>query len=107
MDLPKVQRGFVWKPNQIEDLWDSLIRKYPIGAFVLSPKADGKFEMLDGQQRATAICLGFGNESFRKGTEDKVKIFIDIEKPDAEDARKYFFRVITKSHPWGYEKIII
>jgi len=36
-ELPKVQRGFVWKPNQIEVFWDSLLRGYPVGAFVLSP----------------------------------------------------------------------
>lgn len=102
-ELPKVQRGFVWKPFQIEDLWDSLLRRYPVGAVVLSPKSKGKFELLDGQQRATAICLGFGKKAFR-GTEDKLKVFIDIERPDSDDPRNYFFRVITKSHPWGYQR---
>lgn len=29
--LPGLQREFVWTPNQIEDLFDSLIRGYPIG----------------------------------------------------------------------------
>ena len=55
VSLPSVQRGFVWRPSQIENLWDSLLRGYPIGAFVMSPKENnGSFEMLDGQQRA---CL--------------------------------------------------
>jgi hypothetical protein len=102
--LPTVQRGFVWRPFQIENLWDSLLRGYPIGAFVLSPKeSNGFFELLDGQQRATAICLGFGNETFRD-SQDKIKVFIDLEKPKGEDNRKYMFRVITQSHPWGYRK---
>jgi len=63
ISLPTVQRGFVWKPYQIENLWDSLLRGYPIGAFVLSPKKDdpGQYELLDGQQRASAICLGYYN----------------------------------------------
>jgi hypothetical protein len=104
VDLPKVQRGFVWKANQIEDLWDSLLRRYPVGSFVLFPKSDTKFELLDGQQRATAICLGFGNPTF-KGTENKIKIFIDLERPSGNDNRKYYFRVINKSHPWGYDKV--
>ena len=65
VSLPQVQRGFVWRPFQIENLWDSQLRGYPVGAFVLSPKSDnGSFEMLDGQQRATAICLGFENHTF-------------------------------------------
>ncbi len=102
VELPKVQRGFVWKPNQIEDLWDSLLRKYPVGAFVFNIAADGKLQLLDGQQRATAITLGFDHKTFRK-TENHFKIFIDLELPQ-NDARKYFFRVITESHPWGYQR---
>jgi uncharacterized protein with ParB-like and HNH nuclease domain len=26
IDLPTVQRGFVWRPYQIENFWDSLLR---------------------------------------------------------------------------------
>ena len=26
VQLPVIQRGFVWKPNQIEDLWDSIFK---------------------------------------------------------------------------------
>ncbi len=104
VELPKVQRGFVWKPSQIEDLWDSLLRRYPIGSFVLFPKPDGKFDLLDGQQRATAISLAFGKETFRE-TEEKIKVFIDLERPSLEDGyRKFFIRVINKSHPWGYDR---
>ena len=28
VQLPAVQRGFVWRPSQIEGLWDSLFRGY-------------------------------------------------------------------------------
>lgn len=104
VSLPSVQRGFVWRPSQIENLWDSLLRGYPIGAFVMSPKeSNGSFEMLDGQQRATSICLGFGKETFRD-SQDKIKVFIDLDKQKGDDNRKYIFRVITRSHPWGYQK---
>ncbi len=49
--LPNVQRDFVWKPSQIEDLWDSILRGYPIGSFVLSKsEKSNKLELLDGQQ---------------------------------------------------------
>lgn len=33
--LPSIQRDFVWKTDQIETLFDSLMRKYPIGTFLL------------------------------------------------------------------------
>ena len=36
VDLPMIQRGFVWKPKQIIDLWDSLLSGMPIGALMVS-----------------------------------------------------------------------
>ena len=33
--LPAIQREFVWKPNQIELLFDSLMRNYPIGSLLM------------------------------------------------------------------------
>lgn len=32
--LPSIQREFVWKPEQIEELFDSLMQDYPIGTFL-------------------------------------------------------------------------
>ena len=32
--LPAIQREFVWQPDQIERLFDSLMRGYPIGSFL-------------------------------------------------------------------------
>lgn len=113
--LPNVQRSFVWKPSQIENLWDSLLRGYPVGAIVLSQKPDKlepnkehssskpvPFELLDGQQRVTAIRLGFGTDTFRQ-SEKRFKVFIDLAPP-SDSNLKYQFRVITSSHPWGYQR---
>lgn len=115
VNLPNVQRGFVWKPSQIENLWDSLLRGYPVGAIVLSQKTAKQktkndssiskpvsFELLDGQQRVTAIRLGFGTDTFRH-SERRFKIFIDLAPP-TDNNLKYQFRVITSSHPWGYQR---
>ncbi|MEI6293498.1 MAG: DUF262 domain-containing protein, partial [Methanomicrobiales archaeon] len=33
--LPAIQREFIWKPNQIIGLFDSLMQDYPIGSFLL------------------------------------------------------------------------
>lgn len=46
--LPNLQRGFVWKPNQIEALWDSIFRGYPIGAVLMSFDGVNR-NLLDGQ----------------------------------------------------------
>jgi uncharacterized protein with ParB-like and HNH nuclease domain len=32
--LPSIQREFVWSPEQIKMLFDSLMRKYPINSFL-------------------------------------------------------------------------
>ncbi|MGO1041101.1 DUF262 domain-containing protein [Clostridioides difficile] len=32
--LPAIQRKFVWKSEQIERLFDSIMRGYPIGTFL-------------------------------------------------------------------------
>ncbi len=33
--LPAIQRKFIWTPDQIESLFDSIMRGYPIGTFLL------------------------------------------------------------------------
>lgn len=77
--LPAFQREFVWKPNQVLDLFDSMLKAYPIGSVLLwrtdVPLAQqrdlGEFELpatpakyptnyvLDGQQRLTSIYGAF------------------------------------------------
>ena len=106
--LPTVQRGFVWKPYQIENLWDSILRGYPVGSVVLTPKnnENDNYEILDGQQRLTAIGLGMckNEETILRSSQKEIRIFIDLAKPVNGDNRKYIFRVSTRSHPWGYQK---
>ena len=64
VQLPSVQRGFVWKPKQIEDLWDSILRGYPIGSFMLSHSGD-KYDLMDdstmfkGYFTITTRLIGF------------------------------------------------
>lgn len=99
--IPNVQRRFIWKPSQIENVWDSILRGYPIGAFVFNRK---NMDLLDGQQRATSICMGFGDVINLDKRSQNFRLFIDLEKPKNTDKRMYIFRIITKSHPWGYQK---
>ena len=106
--LPSLQRGFVWKPRQIEALWDSIFSGYPIGSIIVAENGEKK-ELLDGQQRCTSIALGFYNP-FR----DKVtgflslkdyfpSVWIDLKPATLTNSQNYVFRVLTKSHPWGYQ----
>lgn len=76
LDIPEFQRGFVWLPEQVKWLADSLYREYPIGqALIWSPpgyaSARGpvgtqspKLWIVDGQQRTTAFCLLLGRKPY-------------------------------------------
>lgn len=109
VELPTIQRGFVWKPKQIEDLWDSLLRGYPIGSFLFSQTGQNLY-LMDGQQRATSIFLGyfnpFNSSNATKAWAIKGKlpvVWIDI-KPEAKPVdSKFLIRAVTCSHPWGYQ----
>lgn len=117
--LPSVQRGFVWKAQQIENIWDSILREYPIGSFLLQ-QTENTFYLMDGQQRATSIFLGHFNP-YTNADETKAwsikgelpVVWVDICPKDKPDTSKYSIRLTTRSHPWGYkaknnwEKLIV
>lgn len=109
VELPSVQRGFVWKPKQIEDLWDSILRGYPIGSFLFSRTSD-KLHLMDGQQRATSIFLGhfnpFNINSNTKAWALKGElpiVWLDIKPKIKPATSKFLIRLTTRSHPWGYQ----
>ena len=44
--LPAIQREFVWRPEQVVRLFDSVMRGYPIGSFLswkVSPETAKQF----------------------------------------------------------------
>lgn len=106
--LPTLQRGFVWKPYQMEALWDSILRGYPIGALLMS-KVDNNKDLLDGQQRCTTIALGF-HDPFKnpRGVlnikpKNAPSIWLDLKPMEKNKyGLKHAVRVLTRSHPWGY-----
>jgi hypothetical protein len=65
--LPAIQREFVWKPEQIERLFDSLMQGYPIGTFLfwkVEAGTSSKFKfydfVLNYHQRDAAHCPELG-----------------------------------------------
>ena len=110
VELPAIQRGFVWKPYQMECLWDSVFREYPIGSFLLT-NTGNSLMLIDGQQRATTIALGYYNpwhsDLSRLGNATNLPvIWMDVSDDDnvpITENCKYVFRVVTRSHPWGYQ----
>jgi hypothetical protein len=112
VDLPELQRGFVWKPYQIEGVWDSLLRGFPIGSFLLSTDDNKKLFILDGQQRATSIALGFYNpwqdeENQKFWSLKKIPVlWLDLLPNEKTLTQKYVLKLITQSHPWGYQTVV-
>jgi uncharacterized protein with ParB-like and HNH nuclease domain len=52
--LPAIQREFVWRPEQICQLFDSLLRRYPIGSFLfwnVSAENSRRFVFYDFMRR--------------------------------------------------------
>ena len=120
--VPVLQRGLVWDPSQIELLWDSILRGFPIGALVLSAKIPEQIKstdetkpnithhLLDGQQRCDAIALGY-KDAFRvlSGQAEVACItsilWLDLDPTKDEwSTREFVVRLTTPSHPWGYTR---
>ena len=53
---PSYQRNFIWGKKDQQSLIDSILKGWPLPTFFIYKKPDGKFEMVDGQQRAETIC---------------------------------------------------
>lgn len=108
--IPALQRGLVWQPKQVEMLWDSILRGFPIGSFVITSSQSNKdqlvdhnlnpeYFLLDGQQRYNAIALGFAPPD----EHSKSVLWVDLlPNPAITSSRKYWVKVTTASHPWGY-----
>lgn len=124
--LPNIQRPFVWSEDQIDKLFDSIMRQYPIStllvwrtrekvkhrkfitdwkdslkvsdAYVME-NADAKGMVLDGQQRLQSLIIGLA------GSYNGKELHFDVlsgAKASPEDIR-YRFRFLPASNaqwPW-------
>ncbi len=118
--LPMIQRGFVWKPNQIIELWDTLLQDMPIGALLVSEMApdahaitlsaerqridtlsSGKrLALVDGQQRTLAILTGW---PLPPGTAYTHRLWVDFADTPRSGERLRL-RITTRNQPFGFQR---
>ena len=100
LQLPEMQREYVWKATRVRDLLDSLYRGYPSGV-ILAWEADEQVAtrefsvetsnhppsrpllLLDGQQRITSLSSVLRGEPVHvRGLRKPVEILFNLEHPD-------------------------
>jgi len=53
---PAYQREFVYKPEQQQAVIDTLSKDYPLNVMYWADHGNGRYELIDGQQRTLSIC---------------------------------------------------
>jgi hypothetical protein len=61
-EIPEWQRGEVWNSERKQQLIDSILRGWKLPKFYFVKWEDDEYEVVDGQQRLTAIYEFFANE---------------------------------------------
>lgn len=111
--IPAFQRGYVWEPDRVAYLMDSIYKRYPFGSLLFwrtkeklkverdlgpfeipDPKEDYPVDyVLDGQQRITSIFGTFQNELKPGITGTWTDIYFDTEAED--NAQDTLFVALT------------
>jgi len=101
LQLPEMQRQYVWRQAKVRDLLDSLYRGYPSGiilawnaphasevetrAFAIAANRDeaATLLLLDGQQRLTSLSSVLrGEPVYVRGRKTPVEILFNLDHPD-------------------------
>ena len=112
--LPMIQRGSVWRPHQIIELWDSLLQGMPIGSMMVGElkegtpvrrpgehrhelvEAGGGLALIDGQQRTLAMLV-----AWPRAVEMDRRVWVDFaETPPVGQLLR--LRVTTTNQPFGF-----
>ena len=59
---PPYQREFIYKDKQREAVINTVTKKFPLNVMYWAVRADGNFEVIDGQQRTISVCQFINNK---------------------------------------------
>src|SRR5215211_717978 len=62
LELPEIQRGYVWDEARASRLIESLLLNIPIPVVYFAETEDAKWEIIDGHQRIKSIVRFVNNE---------------------------------------------
>lgn len=117
--IPGFQRGYVWRVAQIKNLFDSLIKNYPVGSFIIwktkknieartlngEKLTKEKYLILDGQQRMATLFYLCNRDIFNKG---KVKTSFhencETWQKSLIDFEHFYFEKTGKKQELKYER---
>lgn len=114
--LPELQRPFIWKDSKVRDLFDSLMRGYPIGYLMLwecpsleKKKSIGvdlhsydspKEVIIDGQQRLTSLYAVMKGKKVINSKFDEKSIIISYNP--LQDKFEVGYQATKKDPEWIY-----
>ena len=116
LGLPELQRPFIWKDSKVRDLFDSLMRGYPIGYLMLwecpsleKTKSIGvdlhsydspKEVIIDGQQRLTSLYAVMKGKKVINSKFDEKSIIISYNP--LQDKFEVGYQATKKDPEWIY-----
>lgn len=116
LGLPELQRPFIWKVSKVRDLFDSLMRGYPIGYLMLwecpsleKKKSIGvdlhsydspKEVIIDGQQRLTSLYAVMKGKKVINSKFDEKSIIISYNP--LQDKFEVGYQATKKDPEWIY-----
>lgn len=81
---PKYQREFIYKDKQRDAVINTIRNDFPLNVMYWSKTSDGKYELLDGQQRTISFC------SYLKGDYSvDFRYFHNLTEDEKEQMRNY------------------
>ena len=79
---PLYQREFIYKEKQRNAVINTVTNKFPLNVMYWSVRDDGKFEVIDGQQRTISVCKYVtGDFSFKN-------LYFDNLQDDQQEQRR-------------------
>lgn len=106
--IPEIQRPFVWEPDKVTELIDSLYNGFPIGYIITwqSPNVKlkdgnssaGKKILIDGQQRITALRAAILGETVKN--KDYADVRIRVAYNPIEHRFATYNAAISKDPTW-------